>query len=406
MAAASAAAESGCSVALLDDNATSGGQIWRAADSASASHAVTYSELSRRLMHSGVEVHSRSCVVAQPAPGTLRVESDRRCFDIEYKRLILATGARERFLPFPGWTLPGVMGAGGLQAMVKSGLAIAGKRVVISGTGPLLLAVASVLVKRGARIEGIFEQAPMSRAIRFAFALCSRPGKLFEGLNYRAATIGVPYQFSSWVTQTHGDDHLHAVTVASGRTKREIPCDYLGCGYHLVPNLEIPQLLGCRIERGHVSVDVTQSTSVENVYCIGELAGIGGLEKALIEGQIAGLAAAGKPAVHLYARRDRAVRFARRLDAFCALRSEFRDLADGQTFICRCEDVPRSALAGMDSWREAKLHTRCGMGPCQGRICGAAAEVLFGWENDSVRPPITPARVGTLAVSTTETGAP
>ena len=403
MTAAAAAAESGCRVALVDDNAAAGGQIWRGANSAAASSPRAYADLIDRIERAAVEVQSGWRVIAQPAAGVLRIECDENCADLEYEHLIVATGARERFLPFPGWTLQGVMGAGGLQAIVKTGLPIAGKRVVLAGTGPLLLAVAAALRKRGARIAGVFEQASFARAVRFGCELFLQPGKLIEGLGYRAGTLR--YRFGSWVTRAHGDSRLEAVTVVSGGSTHEVACDYLGCGYHLVPNLELPRLLGCRIDGGYVMVDAAQRTSVENIYCAGELTGIGGLEKALVEGQIAGLATAGKTVSHLFARRGRAMRFARRLDAFCALRPEVCDLADGQTFICRCEDVPRSALSGMRSWREAKLHTRCGMGPCQGRICGAAVETLFGWENDSIRPPVAPARVATLAASTQEISA-
>jgi hypothetical protein len=135
------------------------------------------------------------------------------------------------------------------------------------------------------------------------------------------------------------------------------------------------------------------------VYCVGELTGIGGLEKALVEGQIAGWAASGREgeARRLLSERLRHHRFAKRLDRAFALRPELRALADASTLICRCEDVPFSALESSKSWREAKLHTRCGMGACQGRVCGAAAEILFGWDTANARPPILPATVSTIA---------
>jgi hypothetical protein len=166
-----------------------------------------------------------------------------------------------------------------------------------------------------------------------------------------------------------------------------------------VPNLELPRLLGCRIVAGCVAVDRLQQSSVPGVSCVGELTGIGGLEKALVEGQIAGWAATGHEAeaLRLAPQRQRLQQFAARLDRAFALRPELRRLANAETMVCRCEDVPFSALEGCANWRQAKLHTRCGMGACQGRICGAAAEFLFGWENVSARPPIFPAAVSTLA---------
>jgi D-hydroxyproline dehydrogenase subunit alpha len=404
IAAASVAAESGCRVCLVDDNAAAGGQIWRGyeAHAAGQPHGRTFTRWRRRMTSSKIEFRSGARVVAQPASGILRVESHDRCTNIHYERLVLATGARERFLPFPGWTLPRVMGAGGLQAMVKSGLPIAGKRVVVAGSGPLLLAVAAALTKRGAHIAGIFEQAPLGSLIRFGSALISHPAKIIEALHYRLDTFSARYSAGSWVKRAHGSDRLRSVTVKVGGTEREIACDYLGCAFHLIPNLELPRLLGCVIDRDYVVVDEKQQSSIPHVYCAGELAGIGGMEKALTEGEIAGLSAAGLSAAHLFHHRDRLLRFAQRLHKVFAPRAELRDLADDETVICRCEDVRRGALAGLLGWREAKLQTRCGMGPCQGRICGPALEFLFNWEHDSVRPPLTPARLSTLEVPPVE----
>jgi hypothetical protein len=147
----------------------------------------------------------------------------------------------------------------------------------------------------------------------------------------------------------------------------------------------------------YARVDASQQSSVKNVYCVGELTGIGGLDKALCEGEIAGLSCAEKSAAHLFSRRDRLARFARQLDEAFALRPELTTLASADTLICRCEDVPRGALEPCRNWREAKLYTRCGMGPCQGRVCGPATEALFGWKHDSVRPPLVPSRVDTIA---------
>jgi NADPH-dependent 2,4-dienoyl-CoA reductase/sulfur reductase-like enzyme len=402
MAAAAAAAENGCRVRIVDDNPSAGGQIWRGyASKDSKSHSGCFAALMRRLDSARVEVIAGSRVVAQPIPGTVRVESEARSADLRFDKLILATGARERFLPFPGWTLPGVLGAGGLQALVKAGLPIAGKRIVLAGSGPLLLAVAANLVKEGAHIAGVFEQTPLTRLLKFGVGLAAYPEKLIEGIRYRSAV----YRTSAWVTRADGRGRLQSVTVSVAGAMREIGCDYLGCGFHLVPNLELPRLLGCLVRNGYVEVNATQESTVPGIYCGGELTGVGGLDKALVEGEIAGMSAAGRDARHLYARRDRQVRFARWLDAAFSLRSELRSLAAPGTILCRCEDVRRSALENMRTGREARLHTRCGMGPCQGRICGPATSFLFGWDSESVRPPLTPARIGTIAAECVD-GAP
>lgn len=401
MAAAAAAAENGRRVCLLDQNAAAGGQIWRGyheKHAANEPHGQVFAGLMGRLRSAGLAMRSEESVVAAVAQRVLRVESESRSEDIGYEQLILATGARERFLPFPGWTLPGVTGVGGLQALVKAGLPIAGKRVVLAGSGPLLLAVAAGLAKRGARIEGIFEQAPLSRLIRLGAALVSQPSKIAEGLRYRVAVGSASLKADAWVTRGHGSDRLVGVTVKVGGKERALDCDYLGCSFHLIPNLELPLLLGCRVERGSAVVDGSQMSSVDGIYCAGELTGIGGLDKALVEGEIAGLAAAGRPVSHLLRQRAARMRFAKQLDETFAPRPELRALAEATTLVCRCEDVPHAALSGMRSWREAKLHTRCGMDACQGRICGPATAAIFGWEHDSVRPPLLPARVGSLAV--------
>ncbi|WP_348263867.1 FAD/NAD(P)-binding oxidoreductase [Telmatobacter sp. DSM 110680] len=396
MAAATAASTGGANVCIVDENAHCGGQIWRGYDLAVKAPDQRFVQLRSALERGQVVVRYGTRVVANPARYILRLETATSAEDIRYRRLILATGARERFLPFPGWSLPGVMGAGGLQAMIKQGLQIEGKRVVLSGSGPLLLAVAANLSKNGAHILGIFEQASAARLARFGLKLLRHPGKLRDGTAYRSATLSIPYRTGSWVTQAQGKDRLQSVTVAARGSTRTIACDYLGCGFHLIPNLELPRLLQCALRSGYVHVNEQQETSVKDVYCVGESTGVGGLEKALCEGEIAGLVSAGRSAAHLFKRRDRYRRFARELDRTFTPRPELSQLAAPDTLICRCEDVSREALGSMHSWREAKLHTRCGMGPCQGRICGPAAEFLLGWNAERSRPPALPARLSTL----------
>jgi NADPH-dependent 2,4-dienoyl-CoA reductase/sulfur reductase-like enzyme len=158
-------------------------------------------------------------------------------------------------------------------------------------------------------------------------------------------------------------------------------------------------LLGCRTEHGSVVVDEQQQTSIANIYSAGEATGIGGLELALVEGEIAGFAAAGAiaKARGRSTARDRYRRFASALEQAFALREELKSLPHDETLICRCEDVTLSRVHACAGWREAKLHTRCGMGPCQGRVCGGAVEFLLGWKPESVRPPVFPARIESLS---------
>ncbi len=382
LAAARRAGECGKTVAIIDDNPAPGGQIWRSM------------ELPAWSRLSGLTHFAGARVVAAPRPNCLAVETADDAFDVTWRSLVLAAGARERFLPFPGWTLPHVAGAGGLQALAKSGLPVAGKRVVIAGSGPLLLAVAKYLKDHGARVSAIAEQADRSSLRRFAAGLAAHPGKLLQAVGLRAGLRGVPYLTGCWPVAAEAG----SVTLRRGTKMWTEPCDYLACGFGLIPNTELAALLGCRLGDSGVAVDDDQRTSEPGIYAAGEVTGIGGLELSLAEGEIAGYAAAGKPEAAGLSRRARASarRFAEALERTFALRDELKALATDATFVCRCEDVTLGRLRQYSGWREAKLHTRCGMGACQGRVCGAAAGFLLGWKVESSRPPVFPARIGSL----------
>jgi len=397
IAAAVRAAESGAATGIVDDNATTGGQIWRRARTESAAEPVA--EWHHRLEKANASVLCGTRVFDQPEPVLLLAERDNDILQLAYRKLVLATGARERFLPFPGWTLPNVMGAGGLQAMVKAGLPIRGKRVVVAGTGPLLLAVAAYLRSHAAEIPIICEQASWSKLARFGLTLLTDRQKLAQARQLKRDLAGVPFAANAWPTAVHGQTTVESVTITRNGKSEDIACDYLACGFHLVPNTELAELLGCQIRGGFVHVDDLQQTTLPDVFCAGEPTSIGGLELSLIEGEIAGLAASNRlqEAQRLFPEREKWQRFARRLDRTFSLRDELRSLASPDTIVCRCEDVPHSRLSDHSGWRAAKLHTRCGMGPCQGRICGPATEFLFGWNPDSVRPPVFPVRVSSLA---------
>lgn len=332
--------------------------------------------------------------------------ADEVC-ELSYEKLILATGARERFLPFPGWTLPNVMGAGGLQATVKSGLPVAGKRIVVAGSGPLLLAVAAHLRQSGAHVLLIAEQAPRSKLFGFGLGLFARPMKIAQAVKLRAQSSGVPYLTNCWPVTADGVDKLSGVTLrrsgARGKTWR-VECDYLACGFHLTPALDLALLVGCAVGGGRVRVDEFQETSAAGVYCAGESTGVGGVELALAEGQIAGHHAAGDrmAARELFAARARHRRFADALNRAFSLRDELKDLPAAQTVVCRCEDVTYARVRGHSSWRSAKLQTRCGMGLCQGRVCGGALEFLLNWKSEQIRPPIFPVSLKSLAQAIVE----
>jgi NADPH-dependent 2,4-dienoyl-CoA reductase/sulfur reductase-like enzyme len=395
LAAAYRASSEGLRVAVVDDNPNAGGQIWRGEQKKSTSREAR--EWFERIRRAEIEFVYGARVFQQTAPNVLLAETAPGVVELSYAKLILATGARERFLPFPGWTLPNVMGAGGLQALVKTGLSIEKKKVVIAGSGPLLLAVGAYLCDRGANVLLIAEQTS-SKQLGWFGASALRAGKAAQALDLKRRMKGVSYYNRTWVVAAHGDERVTSVTLRRGGKHWQVECDYLACGFHLVPNLELAELLGCTIENGSVSIDEFQQTSLAGVYAAGEATGIGGLDLSLVEGEIAGLAAAEKrdAARKLFEVRAKGREFARILDRTFSLRDELRDLAQAETLVCRCEDVSFERLKAYDSWRAAKLQTRCGMGPCQGRVCGPAVEFLFGWRAASVRPPILPVRVESL----------
>jgi D-hydroxyproline dehydrogenase subunit alpha len=392
LAAASSAAEHGVRVGLIDDNPALGGQIWRQGIAGVNPEAESWI---RKLHSTGVEMICGARVFDHPSPNLLLAEVQDDLLELRYRKLVLATGARERFLPFPGWTLPNVMGAGGLQALVKSGYSIGGKKVVVAGTGPLLLAVAAYLRTHGAEIVMICEQASWWRLMRFGVSLLKYRDKIAQGRALRKELNGVPFITGAWPVAAEGNEVLKSVSISRGGKLESIACDFLACGFHLVPNTELAALLGCHMRQGFVEVDDIQQTSEAGVFCAGEPTGIGGVELSVVEGQIAGHAAAGHEDVarKSFPLRQKLRKFADALDRTFALRPELRELTDAETIICRCEDVTYGRLKAQTSWRAAKLQTRCGMGPCQGRICGPQTEFLFGWSPDSVRPPFFPARV-------------
>jgi NADPH-dependent 2,4-dienoyl-CoA reductase/sulfur reductase-like enzyme len=399
LAAAEAALSRGARVAWLDAQANAGGQVWRR----DVEHG--WPRDAQRIIdyvrhHQNATWMPQTQVVAAE-PGELLLQNERHALRVKYVSLILATGARELLLPFPGWTLPGVTGAGGLQALAKQGWPLAGRRVVIAGSGPLLLAAAATAKRHGARVLGIYEQASEAAVHRFARKLLRWPGKAVQAALLRTQLAGIPYRCGSIVARAVGSDALQLIEVDGPHGTQRIECDQLAVGYGLVPNVELAHMLGCAMQQegAHpcVEVDAMQRTSVPKVYAAGELCGIGGRDCAWLEGRIAGLAATGIAIDASLARKQQHARaFAAALREHFALDPYIYDLAEPDTVICRCEDVALQALDRYDDARSAKLATRCGMGACQGRVCGTALAELGRFPRNGQRPPLFPARLATL----------
>src|SRR5262249_50596457 len=161
---------------------------------------------------------------------------------------------------------------------------IENQRIVVGGSGPLLLAVADGLTKHGGRILSIAEQAPRQRVFTFGLGLCRMPEKLWQGIGIKFRLAGVKYQLGTWPLRADGDEQLRRVTLTNGKETWSLECDLFACGFGLVPNVELPLALGCKLQDGNVKVDKWQATTTDGVYCAGEPTGISGLDCSLIEG--------------------------------------------------------------------------------------------------------------------------
>ncbi|MEU6820030.1 NAD(P)/FAD-dependent oxidoreductase [Streptomyces atriruber] len=445
LAGAVTAAELGLSVALLDAAEQAGGQFYRhpaPATGATRPEALhhdwpAFTGLRDRLRTGGVTclfghhvwtvtreaenhwtVHALTGEPEDPGdPGDPGDSGEgQRPVSVRARAVLLATGSYERQLPFPGWTLPGVVGAGGAQAMLKSGLVLPGKRVVVAGSGPLLLAVAASLVTAGAEVPELLEASSYFGYARHPRALAFQPHKLTEGAHHAGPLLRhrVRLRTRHAVTEAHGKDRVEAVTVSRldrawrpiPGTERRIDCDALAVGHGLVPQIDLATGLGCAtrqtVDGTHaLALGPLQETSLRGLWAAGETSGIGGAQQAMLEGELAGLAVAARltgrrPAPlsrlrSLRRRRDDMNAFADVMAAAHAPGHGWTRWLSDDTDVCRCEEVPadriREAVTdyGARDTRSVKLLARAGMGWCQGRMCGWAVSCLA-----SPAPPPSP----------------
>ncbi|MCW2899590.1 MAG: domain protein (2Fe-2S)-binding domain protein [Streptosporangiaceae bacterium] len=411
LSAATLAAEAGASVALVDSGSRPGGQYWRNAEDDSSAHLQharrPFLKLLRRAEAASVVHFGRHHVqtvladgggwVARCAVGD-EPTSGTDISTVRGDQIIVATGAYDRQLPFPGWDLPGVVTAGGVQALLKQHGVAAGRRAVVAGTGPFLLPVADGLLRSGASVAAVIEAGSPAGFARHPRAVVGARGKLVEAASYllRLAVSRTPYRRRHAVVRALGTDRLEAVQVArldrSGHpvpgSTSELPCDLLAIGWGFTAQLEIHLQLGCAVGRGSdgglvVAVDDDGRTSVPGVWAAGESTGIGGAELALVQGEIVGRAATGATvSTGLRARRAALRRFAEALHTVHPVPPFLLDTLPDETVLCRCEEVTAGAVRdavhewGATDARTVKLLTRTGMGWCQGRVCGYSAALL------------------------------
>lgn len=403
------------------------------------------------------EGRSSTTASSMSASWLLAVHGPEALSRLETKALILATGAYDRPVPFPGWTLPGVMTAGAVQTLIKSQRVLPGRRFLLSGAGPLQFAVAAALVDSGAEVAGVLEGSVRGglaslgqTALRDARAIWGQWARVSEGWNYLRTLrrAQAPIRLGWAVVEAHGDGQVEEAVIAQlDPTWRPIPgtaetvtVDTIVIGYGFMPSTELGRLLGCAHEfrpeqGGYVPRrDAQMQTTLAGVYAVGDGAGIGGAELSKVEGQIAGIAAARQLGyiteanarsliAQLHPRLQRERRFAAMLGRLFTPGPGLYGLAQDETIICRCEEVTlgqiRAAVAdGVRSANELKGLTRTGMGNCQGRICGELAARYLAREarpdaegDESValeavgmftaRPPIHPLPLSVLAAAAT-----
>ncbi|MET7456094.1 NAD(P)/FAD-dependent oxidoreductase [Streptomyces sp. NPDC005574] len=451
LAATVAAAAHGVRVTLIDSAAEAGGQFYRqpaAALRARHPESPQHGGRTWERLRDALRTHQQARTVShltdhhvwfiEPRDAGFTVHAlfgpeQEDSVGVRADAVLLATGGYEKVLPFPGWTLPGVVTAGGAQAMLKGTLAVSGRTAVVAGTGPLLLPVATGLAAAGVEIAALVESATPGAFLRRAAALSARPDKAAEGAGYalRLLRHRVPTLLGHTVTEAHGTARLEAVTVAAldrdGRarpeTRRRIACDTLATGHGMLPHTDLAGGLGCRLEGTHVGVDAEQRTDVPGVWAAGESTGIGGAALALAEGHIAGRSAAARlrgtePDPRAWAAaaraRTRLRAFATTLDTVYAPPAHWTERITDDTVVCRCEEVTGGAVReaveqlGAGDVRTVKLLTRAGMGWCQGRMCAPAVAGLAGCEPRPDRRPFArPVPLGVLArepAPTTEEG--
>jgi len=447
LAAAAAVAEAGLDAVLVDERPKLGGQYFKQPpDEAMLDERALDGQfragraLIARVRRAGVRFIGGVRVWGAFAPDDLAATGDDARYVLRPRRLILATGAYERAVPIPGWTLPGVMTTGAAQTLLRAHQVAPGRRVLVSGNGPLNVQVAAELLRAGVDVVALAELAPLTRSSRagaLARMLAAAPRLVGDGLSLQATLVRrhVPVLHGSAVVRVEGSGHVeHAVVARIGRdgrpvagSEREYEVDAVCVGFGFVPSNEIARALGCRhaydpAQRNLVTErDDHGRTSVDGVWVVGDGAGIGGALLARIDGLVAGADVArshGRTLPEALIRelqaaeraRRRQRRFQRALWRLYEAPQPSDRLAAAETAICRCESVSRAAVeAALDGRVEhigaVKRVTRAGMGACQGRYCGSllaeAAARRSGLSRDELSGfapsvPFKPVTIGAL----------
>jgi len=442
LAAASVLVENGLSVALFDDNPQPGGQYFKQLSAAFGGRpGPLQSERERAGALIGITGHRlvqyfpSTTVWAAPEPGIFGYAGEAASGRVRSRSTILAAGAHDKAVPFPGWTLPGVVTAGGALNLIKGQGLLPGRRVVVVGNGPLLLVSAYALIQADAQVLAVVEAgSPDAAALANAARLSAAPYLLAKGLRYRWAMLRAKtaYLPGHTIVEATGTSAVRSATIAPiGRDgvvdrqrARNFDVDAVIVGFGLSPSAEMTRMLGCAhrfdpLLGGWIPVRSPElETSEPTVYSVGDGAGIGGVEIAIAEGKLAarvivrrlkgsGSAIPATAITDARARLERLYRFREGLNAMFGGPETYADLITPETVICRCEDLTAAVLTqslrhnGGDLG-QVKYATRISMGRCQGRNCLRTLSDMAGRPEPEpaalpgMRPPVRPIRIATL----------
>ena len=406
LAAAEAASRNGTEVALIDSAPRIGGQYWRHRKSVTG-----YKSKRADFLFSKIAAAESITHISEATVWSAERQGD--IFKINYlqggienslvgEKVIVATGAYDRALPFPGWDLPGSMTPGAAQSLLKGHGVLPGQKIIVAGTGPFLLPVATGLAEAGAEIVGLFDANSPLRWSLSPRALTANLSKFLE-LIYYAQLLrkhGIRPQFGRAITAFN--DGVATVSQVNShfsikKQESSVKVDVVAIGWGFLPDLSLGGILGCaqKVDSDGTaifSVDNFQLSSQRNIWIAGEATGIGGADLSLIEGEIAGLAASGQKISHtLLRKRFRKQLFADALKRSYPVHDGWTDWLSVDTTICRCEEVKLQEISdsvselGAEDSRTAKLFTRAGMGLCQGRMCSRnVSDIVSGITGCSV----------------------
>jgi glycine/D-amino acid oxidase-like deaminating enzyme len=429
LAGAIAAAEAGAAVVLLDERAALGGQYLKPLapshqDAAPDAQAQAGDALRARARAAGVTLLTDAAVWGAFAPDEMAALVGGRPMLFHPRQLLLATGAHEAPVAIPGWTLPGVMTVGGLQALARAQRVSPATRVVIAGNGPLNLQLAAELVAGGVAVAAVVEAAPCRSAAALLAMLAAAPDLMRDGarhlLTLRRAGVPVLRGARPIACEAGPDGAFARLRIATPGGEQVIAAGACALNYGFVPDTALARALGCaqRMDRGRLetTTDAEGRTSIAGVFAAGDGARFGGARLALARGRAAGLAAARALGFQAPAERGRGVARAERFQH--ALWRFFTapplPPPSDDVILCRCEEVSagavRAAIAGgAATLPSVKRATRAGMGRCQGRFCASGIATLCGAGAEAdlaaPRPPLRPVPTAALAQEVAEWGA-